>query len=441
MRLLALLLILSAGCALMDDERDLFYETEQRETGDVFQIRPFYWEKKDQYGTSWNVLGPLIRYREDETFRRLQILPNIFYTERKQPQELKSWYFVFFPLLFVGNDDFLLLPFGGHSKGFLGFHDFLMVTPLYMRSQRVSSHPTDPVTYTTHAVLWPFLSWSSDGRPGGRRAFSLWPGYGEKDTADGGESGFVLWPFYTWRRHDLRQIRQWHLWPAYGETVTPTLREHTILWPIYTHREERKLDATGKAVWAKDVSVWPFWRRAYGSDDVEVHRYWPLYEYRRVKNTTTEYVLWPFFRRTYVDEKHQFAKYEWVVPFYTHVHRVSKETGFEQKKTTVWPLFRIEEKSSGERELAIPELLPIDAPSIRNWADPIRPFLSIYHSHKKPNGIHDRSVLFGLVMTRKTPKVKRVRILGGLVGWDTQPDGRYLRLLWGIRLRLGDTRK
>ena len=129
----------------MDDERDLFYETERRETGDVFQIRPFYWEQKDKYGTSWNILGPLIRYREDETFRRLQILPNMFYTERKQPQELKSWYFVFFPLLFVGNDDFVLLPFGGHSKGFLGFHDFLMVTPLYIRTRRVSSHPTDPV--------------------------------------------------------------------------------------------------------------------------------------------------------------------------------------------------------------------------------------------------------------------------------------------------------
>ena len=438
-----LLVLLGASCASAPsrgEERPLspFYDREERPTGKVTQVRPFYWKREDKHGTSINVLAPLIRYREDETFKRLQILPNIFYTERKGPPEVASRQFIFFPFLWKGNDDFILLPIGGYSNGFLGLHEFLMVTPFYMRSKRITSHPTDPVVFTSRSVLWPFISWGSDGRPDGRRKLRLWPFYGRKDTADGGRSGFIGWPFFTWTQHDEKQIRQWHLWPLYGKTVTPTLEERVILYPIY-NRSEDLLTGT------KSIAIWPFWRRTRGPDDPEapwpeeVTRAWPLYEYRRVDHTTTEYFAWPFVRTTYLEETHQFGEYVWVVPFYKRIHRVSREDGYEQKKKILWPVFRKESNSAGEEELVIPPIVPVDAPNLRDMAEPLRPFISLYHVHKKANGVREGSALFGSVMTRRSPGRKHVRLLWGAVGWDREPKGRYLRLLWGIRLRLGDS--
>jgi hypothetical protein len=339
----------------------------------------------------------------------------------------------------MGNDDFLLLPVGGYSKGFFGLHEFLMVTPLYSRSKRITSHPADPVTFTTHAILWPLLSWGSDGRPGGRRSFLAWPFFGKSEHLDKSRSGFVLWPFYTWTESKPKLSRQWHLWPFYGQTVTPTLQEKTILWPIFSHRQEFLTGMT-------DVSVWPFWRRSVGPDNRsepwprEVHRFWPLYEFRRVENTTAEYLLWPFLRRTYLDEPHQFGKYEWLVPFYRRIHRVSREDGFEQEKTVVWPIVRVESNSAGEEEVVVPPLLPIDAPALRDWADPLRPFLSLYHTKKTRNGVRDTSAALGAVMTRRAPDRSQVRLLWGLLGWDRVPRGRYLHLLFGLKIRMGDSK-
>lgn len=432
-----LLLALVAACAAPGEregaERPLspFVDRENRPQGEVTQVRPFYRKEVSGDTKRVDVLGPLIRYREDAHFRRLQIFPLVFYTARKAPQELKSWWFILFPFLWLGSDDFLVLPLGGYSKdSFLGINDFLMVGPFYIRAKRISSDPVDPVTFTSHNILWPFIRWGSDGRPGGRRSFRFWPFYRHAITREGGKRGFVLWPFYTWSRE--RDANQFHLWPFYGRRVTPILREQTVLFPIIQYREDLLTGGT-------DFAVWPFYRRARSEGQV-VSRYWPLYEYRRVGFTTTEYAFWPFLRRTWVDEAHQFAKYTWVVPFYTNVRKVSRETGVEEKKTLVWPLVRRISDSEGYKEVAVPILWPVDNRYIREWGEPIRPFISIYQSRRKRNGEREASALFGLVMTRRKDEARKTTLLYGLVGWERVPEGRYLRLLWGIRLRLGDSR-
>ena len=35
---------------------------------------------------------------------------------------------------------------------------------------------------------------------------------------------------------------------------------------------------------------------------------------------------------------------------------------------------------------------------------------------------------------------RKVRLLTGLIGWDRDSTGRYLRLLWGLRIRVGGPR-
>jgi len=436
---LALLLLLLAACASGRPAREAgerplspFYDRKvsdrEGDTSRTVQVRPFYWSREDERGKRVNVLGPLVRYRADDAYERLQVFPNVFYSARHEPGNDKRWWFLFFPFLFLGHDDFLVLPFGGYSHGLLGFSQLLMVTPLYIRTRQTSAHPTDPTTYTVHSVLFPFLSWGSDGREGGRRKLKIAPFYGKSIERDGGTSGFVMWPFYSWRKTGGEEA--FFVFPFYGRSSRATSRETTILFPFYVRRENF---LTG----SRDVSLWPFWRKAGGSEDLEARRLWPFAGWQRVDHTTEEFVAWPFWRRMYRDDPLQFARYVWVPPFYRHVKLYDRADGRLREKRSLWPLFRKETSSDGAREVSVPHLLPIDAPAIQEMIEPVRPFASLYHRRTGKGGDRETSALFGAYLSRVEGERRKVRILGGLLGWDRGPGGRVLRLLWAIRIPFG----
>ncbi len=437
-RFVVLLLVL-ASCASgrpapEGDARPLspFYDRKETETGTgtarTVQVRPFYWKREDDRGRRVNVLGPLVRYRADDVYERLQVFPNIFYSARTTPENDKRWWFLFFPLLFLGHDDFLVLPLGGYAHGLLGFSQLLLVTPFYIRTRQVSAHPTDPTTYTVHSVLFPFLAWGSDGKEGGRRKLRIAPFYGKTVERDGGTSGFVMWPFYSWRKTGGDDA--FLVFPFYGRNDRATSRETTILFPFYVRREDF---LTG----SRDVSLWPFWRKAGGSDDLEARRLWPFAGWQRVDRATVEFAAWPFWRRMYRDDELQFARYVWVPPFYRHVKLYDRVHGEMREKRSLWPLFRKETSSNGAREISVPHLLPIDAPTIQEMIEPVRPFASLYHRRTGMQGDRETSALFGAYMARREGERRKVRILGGLLGWDRGPGGREVRLLWAIRIPLG----
>ncbi|MHC4959498.1 MAG: hypothetical protein ACYTGN_14120 [Planctomycetota bacterium] len=417
-----------------------FYDRDERPEGTVTQVRPFYWKQVSKDGqTQVNILGPLILYREDKTFKRLQAFPNIFYTARKEPPEEATWKLLVFPFIWAGPDGTLVFPLAGISKGVLGFHELAMVMgPLYVRTKKISSG-AEPRIFTTHWFMWPFISYGTDDQPGGRRRFAFFPFYGHgrtygrsKGPGEGREPGdrelYILWPFFTMKRG--RDIQTFHLWPFYGRRTTPILRETVILWPLYNYREDL---ITG----GKDAAFWPFWRSADGSDHIYVRRYWPLYEYRRVSFNTTEYAAWPIVRQTYVDEGHQFSHYVWANPFYKHVRLWDREKRILRTKDQFWPIYRTDVDSEGRKDIKIPNLIPADAKLIRDFEDTVRPFTSVYSYRNDGRGEVEASAAFGVWMTRKNPKARDTRLLWGLLGWSKNPKGTYLRLLWAIRLRVG----
>jgi len=288
-RAIALFGLLAAACTApgrRSSERPLNPVYDWRNQGEarVVQVRPFYWKKTGPEGERVNILGPLVRYREDAVYRRLEIFPNVFFSARHSPEAERSWWFIFFPVLFLGTDDLLVFPLGGVTHGLLGIDELLLVTPFYARTRRYSGPEENRVTYTVRHLFWPLIAWGSDKRPGGRRTFRIAPLYGRTVGRDGGRSGFFLWPFYTWRRKG--EEHAFFLFPFFGRNVTPTREETTVLFPIYHHAKDHLTGGT-------DTAVWPFWRRASGSDGLEVRRYWPFYEYRRAGFTTTEYAVWP----------------------------------------------------------------------------------------------------------------------------------------------------
>ncbi|MEM8884027.1 MAG: hypothetical protein AAGD14_08165 [Planctomycetota bacterium] len=393
------------------------------------QFRPFYWKYEQGATKKVNILGIVYRWREDEVFERLNILPIVYYTARKQPQELKSWFLMIFPVVWVGSDDFLIFPFGGITRGLLGLHELIMITPLYIRTRTFSTDRSGPIVYTVRHFPWPFFAYGSDQRVGGRRKWRIWPFWGkEVRRRDGSSKGFIGWPFYTWWRKSDTDFR-FLFFPFYGRDETAIIRSTTVMFPFY----QRVRDFHSGLV---DTTFWPFYRKAGGVDWVERERYWPFWDYRRADFTTTEVVAWPFWRRTYVDNERQFTRYTWVVPFYRDKVKVTRADGRISRKYYVWPLTRVEYMADGGTEVTVPELLPVDWPSLRESMESIKPFISIYHRRKYADERVDVSAAFSLYMHRRGRDFSRTSLLTGLVGWDRDETGKYVRLLWGIRFRV-----
>lgn len=394
------------------------------------QFRPFYWKYEQGDRKEINVLGFVYRWREDEVFERLTVFPLIFYTKRKEPQELKSWFLYVFPILFAGDDSLLVFPFGGITRGMLGIHEIMMITPFFLQTRTFSSDRTNPIIYVVRHFPWPFFGYGTDRRPGGRRKYRIWPFWGKEiRRRDGSSKGFIGWPFYTWRvRSDTD--KSFLLFPFYGRDETATQRSTTIMFPFY----QRTRNFHSGLI---DTSVWPFYRKAGGVDWFEQTRYWPFWQYRRADFTTTESIAWPFWRRTYVDNHHQFTRYTWALPFYREKIKVHRKDGSKDHKVTVWPFVRSERFADGGREVLIPQLLPVDYPELRKYAESFNPFVSFYHRRRWGDGRVDTSAAFSLYMNRKGSDFNRTSLLTGLVGWSRDPTGRYLRLLWGIRIKVG----
>jgi len=421
------LLLLPLACA-SPGERPLnpVYDRHEREDGrTTVAVRPFYWREEGPEGKKVNVLGPLIRWRENEAYERLFVFPNTSYIGRRDE---RRWSFMFFPLLFLGHDDFLVFPLGGVARGLLGIHELRLYTPFYARTKQIRRPGQDPVVFTSHYVLWPILAWGSDGRPGGRRKFRVWPFWGRSRRGPDERAGFVLWPFYTWRKGPDRA--SFFLFPFYGRKTSPTREETTVLFPFY-HRVEDHL--TG----FRDEELWPFWRRAGGTDQGEIRRLWPFYQYVRAGTSTNEFRAWPFWRRRYIETDRTFERHAYVVPFYKRIDRYSKRDGSHHRKTTVWPFARVEKYPDGRREVAVPVLLPFDGPKHREaWAS-AGPLVRLYLRRTEANGDRETSVLFGAVQSRRSGDDRKTHVLGGLLGWGREDGERFVRLLWAIRLRLG----
>jgi hypothetical protein len=227
------------------------------------------------------------------------------------------------------------------------------------------------------------------------------------------------------------------VFPFYGKDESPTQKRITVMFPFYMRTIDYLTGAT-------DTSLFPFWRRAKGADNVDVRRYWPAYSFSRTRSDVTEHVAWPLWRQQYVNTEHQFTRITWGGTFfYRNVERVRRDRKLpgtdvlrHEKKTLVWPLVRVQKVNNGFREVAVPLYWPFDSPSIREEGEPWRPFVSLYQKIDRPNGDKDVSALFATYMYRRTKQTKRVRLLWGLLGWDREPTGRYLRLLFAIKIRV-----
>ena len=332
-------------------------------------VRPFYARE----GETTDVLWPLLTSHRD-WWRFCYVLGGY-----SQPDGQSQ--FSVFPLWFNGTDRdgssyAGLFPVYGHHPHFALMYDLdFVLWPVWMRYR--TPRPSTGEWITSSAVLWPFVSWRSDG------SFGVWPvcGLGRQRESD---HRYALWPLVTWATY--REDRDtagagssWMVWPLYGRVRRERERQDLVLPPLFSYAETRQGAVRLRCPWpffererspTRDrLSVWPLYERsvdreyADGRPSASVTRFgWKLVE-------------------LYDDETRVF-------PFW-----VSRRDGSYFR---LWPLWESETRDGATRSRAL-SLVPIRwIPAVdRNWAK----FWTFYERTSNPV-CTDHSLLWGLIRWR-----------------------------------------
>jgi len=344
-----------------------------------FQAGPFY-QQKPGYAAlrpfvaveddCTDVLWPLFTSHED--WWRFCWLVNY----QRYPKDT-GWQFSIVPVWFNGKDSQTgsyagLFPLYGHHPHILMMWDVdFALWPLWTHYKM----PRGRQWLHTHSVLFPFISWRSDG------AWSIWPLYGLNHQRES-DHRYFCWPVVTWANY--REDRDtagegwsWMLWPVYGQ--------------IRRAREKQ------------DMFIPPFFSYARTARSTRVRAPWPFVEYEStpVRNRLS---IWPFYERSvnrdfmHGKELSRVTRFGWkLVEIYDDEVRVFPFVATGRGHTRVWPFYESADAEGGFVESRVLSLFPIRwVPAVdRNWAK----FWTFYEAKSSPL-YTDHSLLWGIIRWR-----------------------------------------
>lgn len=359
----------------------------------------------------------------------------------------------FFPLVFGGQDAegqryFSVFPLGGTLHEFLGRDRiFFFLFPLYSRSVMKD--------LVTHSVLWPIFSRTTGE---GIDRFRVFPLYGHSKKAGEWSKRFVLWPFWSSVRlgDDGEKGGGFILFPLYGRIDAGNRKTRMVIPPLFK--------------WETDTDhcvvncPWPLFQYASGS--LNKLYFWPLWGTKQIGPVRSSFVLWPVVRSRVIANQDRTLRRFNIVPFVhyesetpTPVPAAVQEVGVPAvppsgKATSrhfkLWPLLSYTREKQDVR-FRLLDLWPLkNTPGIeRNWAPLWSFFRHRRHGENRETeflwGLFRRSrsedqrsfSVFPLISTRRSTgeePSRRVSLLGGLVGYESNGLRRQLRLLYFIRL-------
>lgn len=439
-----------------------FYSTQQREDEDFWAIHPFF--SRTDYGadaTEVDVLYPLFTYDRFGPESRWQLLQLLSGTSGRTAAGGEIHRRTVFPFYFeqrsaAGTNDYrVFFPFYGTLRNRL-FRDEITFKawPFYVRSHKGAqmtvpdpSAPDVPVYaggFTTENVLFPFYH----RRYGeGLHGWQVWPlaGYEEKlaglrtnlwgdvEPTPGHRKKMALWPFFLEERRQLGTPNPEHeiaLLPFFSRFHSPQRDSITVPWPLgLTLTDDR---GKGYREWG---APWPLVVFARGPGKT-VDRVWPFYSRAHAGSLSSGFFLWPLYKVNTFDSPPLWRERKRVLFFlYSDVVERATDTGRENRRTDLWPLFTASVNAEGGRRLQLfapfEPLIPNNKSLIRNWS----PLWSVWRSERNPGtGDASTSVLWNLVRSDTTATGRKCSLLFGLFQYQTSPDGKRWRLL-GIPFR------
>ena len=353
----------------------------QKGPDDFGAVRPFW----SHQGETTDVLWPLFTSHRDWW--------RFAYFMTWQEGRNDAYDFQILPLWFngrtpEGEDYWGLFPLWGRHPHLLLMDDFEFgLWPLWHRYRtfRSATRRWD----TSHAVLWPIVTWRDDG------SWGVWPLCGVNHQRES-DHRYALWPLVTWA--DYRADRDtsgagssWMFWPLCGGVTREREDQWLFLPPLFSYTRLQS-SVSGKAT---------------GSPEFRIRCPWPLFEYEW-GYTREHLLLFPFYERDDVFRYSDHARESRVQRFGWHlVELYDDETRvfpFWVSRTDdsyfrLWPFYeRKALDADGETSWrGVLALFPIRwAEAVdRNWAA----FWTFYESVECPV-YTDHSLFWGLIRWR-----------------------------------------
>ena len=358
-----------------------FYEQKPRE--DFYALRPVW----SQEGETTDFLWPVFTKHRD-WWRFCYVVNWQRYAETED-----GYQFSVVPFWFSGRDPekgpyWALFPLWGEHPHIAMMYDFkFALWPLWHQYKM----PREREWLTSNSVLFPFVSWRSDG------AWSLWPIYGVNYQRES-DHRYALWPIVTWASY--REDRDtagagssWMVWPLYGQVRRERERQDLFLPPFFSVA----------SVWSRRKHA-PGEPASSGPDSLRIRAPWPFFEYERTPSRR-RVSLWPLYERVVnLDysgggESGSVTRFGWkLVELYDDETRVFPFWTSRKDDTyfRLWPLWESEIRGdvTEGRFLA---LFPIRwVPAVdRNWSK----FWTLYENRSCPL-YTDHSLFWGLVRWR-----------------------------------------
>ncbi len=341
-----------------------FYE--QKPDADYYAVRPFWSTEAEVTDVLWPVFTS---HRDWWRF--------CYFMNWQRAAETDGGYqFSLLPIWFNGRDEkgesyAGLFPIAGYHPHLLMMRDVKFgLWPLWHQYKK----PRGRDWLTTNSVLFPFVSWRSDG------AWSFWPFYGLNKQRES-DHQYALWPLVTWAsyREDRDTAGAGYSW---------------MVFPLFSQVERARETQTS--------FLPPFFSFATTAQSRRVRSPWPLVEYERTPSRQ-RLSVWPFYERTVTrgyhhgQEETRVTRFGWKwIELYDDETRVFPFWVSSKDYFRLWPFWE-SETTDGVTEGRFLSLMPIrHTPAVkRNWSK----FWTFYESRSCPL-YTDHSLFWGIIRWR-----------------------------------------
>ena len=389
-----------------------FYRSDPSATS--LGLRPLFTSHTEHAAQKSTVqfLYPISYFRREPQARRQFVLPLYFHYRHLAADGRPVSATVLFPLLWFGESPtegpWFFVPFvGGVAKGLLGQDEWVHASLLYNRLRSGD--------FVVHHVLWPFVTWASDGK--GHTALRLWPLYGRAEEKGQWWNGYVLWPFVTYGRREAGKHKDaadyWMLFPLYGQARGREGHNGSanVLGPFFYYAWNHR---TGYREWRMP---WPL---IVGSKGQGQHTFnlWPLFGRRSWKAGSDTFALWPLVHATRVRTRKTRTDDLKIFPLFTRTRRATGGGKSERSFTLLWPLWRSRARREGDTWTRSANSLQFAwFHNSESFDRTFNPLLGLVEHEADSEGRRATRLLWRLLRFERGPRRRLVQ-LGPLASWS-----------------------
>ena len=416
------------------------YYSQERDTEKLWALPPLFSDLKDPATErrEYDFAYPVLTYRRYGTEWRWQFFQILSWAGGLHEDEKDARRFTLFPFYFqqrseLPGDNYTAVgPFYGHLKNRLFRDDiFFVMFPIYSETRKAD--------VVTDNYVYPFVSVRHGNKLEG---WKVWPivghehkdvttktnGFGDVEMVGGHDSRFVLWPIGLEQHAGIgtdNPENSFAILPAYYRLRSPKRDVTTVIWPFFSHIDDREKKYTE---WQ---TPFPFVDFAKGEGKT-TKRVWPFFSQAHTEYLESDWYMWPIykFNRAKVSPLDR-SRMRILFFLYSDTIQKNTETEHYQRRRDFWPLYTHRHDFNGNTYFQIFAPLEPILPTSKSVDRDYSPVWSVWRQEYNPTtGGRSQSLLWNLYRRQTTPTSKKCSLLFGLFQYQSGTEGKRVRLFY-----------